>query len=179
MPLTVLTTPRWGPFWAPGGGHGPYGPPTVTSRLSHWKNGPPAISMTICVQCMKNHSNKWRYRSRFWATGLLKSKFLHVTRGHKGSTTWPQLTPRWPYGVNIRYQVNAMWYDLGYVFRLTQSGRHRNPIKCTKKVASERKLNALQGTGLRIWMGPLVFPLFWNEIEKNVKFLQNFNIFLL
>ena len=29
-----------------------------------------------------------------------------------------QLTPCWPYGVNIRYQVNDTWCDLEYVFRL-------------------------------------------------------------
>ena len=44
----------------------------VASRLSHLKNGPPAISMTISVRCRKNHSNKWRYRARFWATGRLR-----------------------------------------------------------------------------------------------------------
>ena len=81
------------------------------------KKGYPAISMPISVQGRENHSNKWRYRTRFWATGRLNSKFLRVTRGHKGST-WPQLTPHWPYGVNIRYQVNVMWYDLEYVIWL-------------------------------------------------------------
>ena len=73
--------------------------------------------MPISVKGRENHSNKWRYRTRFWATGRLNSKFLRVTRGHKGST-WPQLTPHWPYGVNIRYHINVMWYDLEYVIWL-------------------------------------------------------------
>ena len=67
----------------------------------------------------------------------------------------------------------------GYPFLVTQYGRHRNPIKYTKIVPSDPKSNALKGTGLRIWIGLLVFPLFWNEMTKNVKFLQDFNIFLL
>ena len=86
-------------------------------QIESQKNGYPAIFMPISVQGRENHSNKWRYRTKFWATGRLNSKFMLVTRGHKGST-WPQLTPCWPYGVNIRYQVNGMWYGPGYVFRL-------------------------------------------------------------
>ena len=29
------------------------------------------------------------------------------------------------------------------------------------------KFNALQGPGPQIWIKPLVFPLFWNEMTKN------------
>ena len=65
----------------------------------------------------------------------------------------------------------------GYPFFVTQSGRHGNPLECTKMVPSDPKLNALQGTGLGIWKGRLVFPLFLNEMTKNVNFLQSFNIF--
>ena len=56
------------------------------------------------------------------------------------------------------------------VFLVTQSGRLRNPIKCIKLVPSDPKLNALEGTGLRIWIGPLFFPLYWNEMKKMSNF---------
>ena len=77
--------------------------------------------------------------------------------------------------------LNTYGHGNGWVpiFLVTQSGRHMNPIKCTKIVPSDPKLNVLQGTGLGIWIGPLILPLFWNEMTKNVNFWQNFNIFLL
>ena len=34
------------------------------------------------------------------------------------------------------------------------------------------KSNALEGTGLRIWVGRLVFPLFWNEVTKMSNFYK-------
>ena len=74
----------------------------------------------------------------------------------------------------ILHALNTYCHGNGWgpVFQVTQSGRHSKPIKCTKIVPSERKLNVLQGTGLRIWIGPLVFTLFWNEIGKMSNFYK-------
>ena len=62
---------------------------------------------------------------------------------------------------------------------VTQSGRHRSLIKCIIMVPSDPKLNGLQGTGLRIWIRPLVFPVFGNEMTKIAIFtkFQHFLIF--
>ena len=79
----------------------------------------------------------------------------------------------------ILLALNTYGHENGWVpiFIVTQSGRNRNPIKCTKMIPSDQKLNAPQGTGLESWIGPLVFPRFWNEITKNVIFFTKFHHF--
>ena len=67
----------------------------------------------------------------------------------------------------------------GYPFFSDSIWTPQESDKMTEIVPSDPKLNALEGTGLRIWIGPFVYPLFWNEMTKNVKLLPNFNIFLL
>ena len=79
-----------------------------------------------------------------------------------------------PFTRTILPALNTFGHGNGWVpvCLVTQFARHWNPIKCTKMVPSDPKLNAFQGTELRIWIGPLVFPLFWNEMTKNVIFLN-------
>ena len=71
--------------------------------------------------------------------------------------------------------LNTYWHENGWapVF-VTQSGRHRNPIKCTKMVPSDPKVNALQVSGFTILIEPLVFPLFWNEMTKKCQIFTKF-----
>ena len=47
-------------FWVGWYPFGAYYRVPVASRLSHTKNGYPAIFMPISVQIRENHSNKWR-----------------------------------------------------------------------------------------------------------------------
>ena len=75
--------------------------------------------------------------------------------------------------------LNTYGHENGWVpVFVTQSGRHRNSIECAKMVPSDPKLNALQGTGLQIWIGPLVFPLFWCEMTTKCQNFTKFQHFL-
>ena len=99
--FAVLLTTRWGPFWAPGRGHGPFGPPW----LRPWAN----LTFFMEYHGWLENCEEW-YEKHHWELFALLLQKLHIKQYF--ANQWQLLSGRLFWWVGSLYQVDTN--DMSY-----------------------------------------------------------------